>query len=157
MIAAVTYLPPPVFAVSTHKETTGSTQHPETGWRELRQATPVQQLARTATGPDDGSGAPWATTEAFPALYCVILKVSCFLHLGDLQKVRSVLGAFTCDTDEPGIVPTSVELDRWAGLGSHSRGRHAGAQFIRRLPAEQRAAPFCSQSLWHDVGLRWGQ
>ena len=40
-------------------------------------------------------GAPCATIEALPALYCVILKVSCFLHLGDLQKVRVVFGAFT--------------------------------------------------------------
>ena len=40
--------------------------------------------------------APCATSEALPALYCVILKTSCFLHLGDLQNVRSVFGALTC-------------------------------------------------------------
>merc|ERR1719238_2345620 len=38
---------------------------------------------------------PCATSEALPALYCVTLKTWWFLHLGALQKVFSVLGAFT--------------------------------------------------------------
>ena len=38
---------------------------------------------------------PCATSEALPALYCVTLKTWWFLHLGALQKVFVVFGAFT--------------------------------------------------------------
>ena len=77
-------------------------------WHQRAGARPplcLQLLARTARAlvPEGCSGAPCATIEALPALYCVILKVSCFLHLGDLQKVRVVFGAFTCGRNEPGV------------------------------------------------------
>ena len=39
---------------------------------------------------------PCATIEALPALYCVTLKTWWLRHLGALQKVLVVFGAFTC-------------------------------------------------------------
>ena len=38
---------------------------------------------------------PCATSEALPALYCVTLKTWWLRHLGALQKVFVVFGAFT--------------------------------------------------------------
>ena len=78
-----------------------------------------------------GWGAPCATSEALPALYCVILKVSCFLHLGALQKVRIVFGAFTiCDAGRG-----SAEPGRWrcrGVLGSICQRRQTAVCCCRR-------------------------
>ena len=109
-------------------------------------------LARTAGAlvREDSSGAPCATSEALPALYCVILKVSCFLHLGALQKVRVVFGAFTWGRDEPGVKSTSVFQGSWACAGLTRAGKpHRHAASTSRAEAR---LTMVKTALHHAIG-----
>lgn len=41
------------------------------------------------------TNAPWAYSDALPALYCVTLCIVCFRHFDDAQNVLRVFGMFT--------------------------------------------------------------
>ena len=124
------------------------------GWHTQLQPAPCSsrgQLARTAAlVREHSSGAPCATSEALPALYCVILKVSCFLHLGDLQKVRVVFGAFTWGRNEPGVEPTRVLQGSWACAGLTRVGKlHRHADSTSRAEAR---LTMVKTALHHAIG-----
>lgn len=80
----------------------------------------------------------------------MILKVSCFLHLGDLQKVRVVFGAFTWGRDEPGVERTSVLQGSWACAGLTRAGKlHRHAASTSRADAR---LTMVKTALHHAIG-----
>ena len=73
---------------------------------------------------------PCATSEALPALYCVTLKTWWFLHLGALQKVFVVFGAFTIAARRGDRVARSA-------LGAHNFYRERGGNAASRVAASR--------------------